>query len=237
MNFDANDTRLNSEKAAYICFHRENNQAGAVRTKTKVKFVDDRVLCQKIDVPIPAIISFSLPRGWTETGAAEGNVPGQHGHTYHPKGNEKIALRFYCAGNRASESTEKLLNRLLKEDGKMPALDDGELKFLVKNYQTQVTKILSAKTVVWNGRKVIECEYLAKSAGEPQFDGKRDLDLRGWTLIYDNKDEEGSTPLPASIDFLAPEADFKSHLQTVQFAAKSIVWNKNWPQKAESVGK
>jgi hypothetical protein len=235
MNLDNPDADVPVQKTVYRRVSKEPCMFLSASGKSKVKVVDDRVWCQKIPYPIPAIISFSLPRGWEETQKPLGAVPGQHGHQYHPKDNRRVLLRFFCSGTRGLESERSLMRSVLYEEGHLPAVDDTVLKGLVwQALDSRVLSISSTKVIDWNGRKVIECEFIADAGEEVEFDNTNVKELKGWALIYDNSDSldpKGGGPLPACVEFVAQDSDFMTHLQTVRFAAKTILWNKDWPPK------
>ncbi len=232
---DGNDQPLVEPKTVHISIYKETNLLIAASKKSKVKVVDERIWCQKIPHPIPAIISFSLPRGWEESQQPLGAVPGQHGHRYSPKDNAKVQMRFYCSGGRGIPEEGRLMRSVLYQNGTLPKLDDTVLKaLLTQALHSGVLSFTSAKVIDWNGRKVIECEYVADATQEAKFDNTGVKELRGWALIYDNSDSTDPLvrePLPACIEFIAQDSEFKTYLQTVQFAAKTILWNKDWPPK------
>lgn len=233
MNFDANDAVTQKPKIVHMRMNRDAQMFIASKQKSKVKIVDDRVWCQKIPHPIPAITSFSLPRGWEESQKPSGSVPGQHGHRYHPKGNMKVLLRFWCSGIRATDDRAELIRNLFYQNGKLPELQDPALARLIDTAtNSKLVKVIAAKLTTWNGRTVIECEYTADASDEAAYDNSGVKELKCWALVYDNAESSDPIvcePLPASIEFIAEEQAFRSNLQTVQFAAKSIVWNKDWP--------
>jgi hypothetical protein len=235
MNFDSNDAVPEKQNIVHMRMNRDARLLIASSKKNKVKIVDDRVWCQKIPHPIPAITSFSLPRGWEETQKPSGSVPGQHGHRYHPKDNMKVLLRFWCSGIRATPDQAELMRKLFYEKGTLPDLEDPALASLVDHAtNSKLIKVTAAKLSTWNGRPVLECEYTADAADEAAFDNSGVKELKCWSLVYDNAestDPKVCVPLPASIEFIAEEHAFKTNLQTVEFAVKSILWNNDWPPK------
>jgi len=232
MNFDTGDANMSRDKTISVrnFEYADQKKFVAANTKSKVKIVDDRVWCQQIPSPIPAITTFILPRGWLETQEPSGAVPGQHGHRFHPKGNMKVLLRFWCSGVRMRPESTALMRRLLYEKGEIPPVNDVSLKWLVINAVcSKVHEITSAKVVSWNGRNVLECEYMSEASDEVAFDNTGVKMLKCWAIIYDNahsNDPKVCDPLPASIEFITDEANFRTNLQSVKFAAKSILWNK-----------
>lgn len=235
MNFDNPDAYLVEQKTVHRRVYNQADMLIAASGKSKVKIVDERIWCQKIPHPIPAVISFSLPRGWEESQKSLGAVPGQHGHLYTPKNNAKVLLRFYCSGGRGIPEEGRLLRSVLYQKGSLPNLDDTVLKALISQaLHSGVLSLTSAKLIDWNGRKVIECEYIADAKEEVAFDNTDVKELKGWALIYDNSDSldpNGDGPMPACVEFVAQDSDFITQFQTVRFAAKTILWNKDWPPK------
>ena len=163
----------------------------------------------------PEIESMRIPDGWTEEYVMPIGAPGPRYHHFEKKGDNDSVFVLACSAYEDDAEASKLLETTLKAPPHI--IEEEELQLLREKDVAHrglpvLAQISLARTVDWNGKRVIESQGI-------------DKDNKHFYAITYSVMSIGRAPLiDSTIKFEAKEAIFLKYLPAMKKSMRSIKW-------------